>query len=225
MESRPARYRFMARVIRDFARGVEDPGENSDPSLPLYAWDDWLVSVKHQDAVLDRVATECGRVNLDYPAVGQYCNADGVKRLVSLADELDMLAIQSDAEEAASDLTAQTAGSELEHDMRSMSEDFRFVLRSAFLGAGIALVLSLVGVSRVLETVPPAPMLGGAILLLCPPILVLDVALYGMKPSGAQDIAGLSVLVALVLSINALLYGATGALIRFVGKLGTRRAP
>jgi len=81
------KYRFMARIIDNFVDSFES-GWTPPADLPEYAWDDYLVSQRHGDALLDRVATECARIDVDYPAKGQYCSDEGFRRLRDLAQEL-----------------------------------------------------------------------------------------------------------------------------------------
>lgn len=87
-QKQASQYRHLARVIDDFVDSHTKPDWKPAPDVSEYAWDDELVSVGHNDPVLDRVARECAGINLKYPAKARYCSDEGFQRLRELAQQL-----------------------------------------------------------------------------------------------------------------------------------------
>jgi len=61
-DTKAGEYRFMARIIDNFVDSMK-PGWKPAADVPEYGWDDYLVSPRHDDELLDRVATQCARIS------------------------------------------------------------------------------------------------------------------------------------------------------------------
>jgi len=69
----------VAEIISTFVRGTGSP----------WAWDDFI-SLRLSDPTLEAIRLECANLPAQYPpmAAGHYCDAAGMDRLRSLAEQL-----------------------------------------------------------------------------------------------------------------------------------------